>query len=85
MEKKLSNAENISNLKKRKILRYIIIFFSLATIVTSLLTLIFGVSVIFALISFVITTILMKVKDNIKVNKRDDLEDVRKVLNKSKK
>ena len=85
MEKKLSNAENISNLKKRKILRYIIIFFSLATIVTSLLTLIFGVSVIFALISFVITTILMKVKDNIKINKRDDLEDVRKVLNKSKK
>ena len=85
MDKKISSDENITNLKKRKILRYIIIFFSLVTIVTSLLSIIFGVSFVFALISLVITTILMKIRDGILINKKDDLKDVRKLLNKSKK
>ena len=85
MSNKLSNDENIKNLKKRKILRWFIIGFSIITIVLSLMSLIFQVNLIFALIAFIITSILMRVRDNTKINKKDDLADVRKIVNKSKK
>ena len=85
MSKKISNDENIKNLKKRKILRYFLIFFSIVTIVSSLLSLIYGLTIYIPLASFIITTILNKVRDSIVINKKDDLKDVRKMLNKSKK
>ncbi len=85
MEKKISNAENVKNLQKRKILRYLIIFFSLLTIATSLLSLIYGLNFLIPIIPFVITTILMKIRDGVVINKKDDLKEIRKVLNDSKK
>lgn len=85
MSNKISNDENIRNLKKRKILRWIIIGFSIVTIVLSLLSLIVQLNFIFPLITFIITSILMRVRDNTPINKKDDLADVRKIVNKSKK
>ncbi len=85
MDKKISNDQNIKNLKTRKILRYIIIAFSILTIVLSLLSIFNYISFIFPLITFIITTILMRKRDNTIINKVDDLSDVRKALNKSKK
>lgn len=85
MSNKISNDENIRNLKKRKILRWIIIGFSIVTIVLSLLSLIIQLNFIFPLITFIITSILMRVRDNTPINKKDDLADVRKIVNKSKK
>ena len=82
---KITNDENIRNLKRRKILRIIIIIFSILTIVTSLLSLFMNISILFPILSFLITTILMKYRDSIEINKKDDLKDVRKLLNKSKK
>ena len=85
MSKIISNDENIRNLKKRKILRIIIIVFALATIVLSLASIIFKISILFPLLSFVITHILMSAKEKIIINKKDDLDSVRKLLNKNKK
>ena len=85
MSKEISNSENVRNLKKRKILRYFIIVFSIVTIITSVLSLVYGISVLFSFVSFIITSILMRIKDNIPINKQDDLKEVRKMLNKSKK
>lgn len=85
MNKKITNDENIKNLKRRKILRIIIIIFSILTIITSLLSLFMNVSLLFPIIAFIITTLLMKYRDSIEINKKDDLKDVRKMLNKSKK
>lgn len=83
--KKLTNDENIKNLKKRKVLRYFIILFAVLTIAFSLLNLFFQVSLVFALVSFVITTVLDKVRSNIEIIKKDDMEDIRKEITKKQK
>lgn len=85
MKKKLTNDENIKNLKKRKILRILIILFAILTILFSLLNLFFQVSLIFALIAFLVTTILDRVRTNTPINKKDDIEDIRKEITKTKK
>lgn len=85
MKKKITNDENIKNLKKRKILRYFIILFAILTIVFSVLNLFFQVSLVFALVFFVITTILDKVRSKIEIIKKDDMEDIRKEITKNKK
>lgn len=85
MKKKITNNENIKNLKKRKILRYFIILFAILTIVFSVLNLFFQVSLVFALVFFVITTILDKVRSKIEIIKKDDMEDIRKEMTKNKK
>lgn len=85
MEKKITNDQNIKNLKKRKILRILIILFASVTIIFALLNLFSNVSIIFALVFFVITTILNRVRENTKIIKKDELADVREAINKSKK
>ena len=85
MNNKLSNDENIRNLKKRKILRYVLIVLALLTIVLSLLSIFNYISFIFPLITFILYSIIMRIRENIKINKVDDLKEVRKALNKSKK
>lgn len=85
MAKKLSNDENIKNLKKRKILRIAIIVFCILTIAFSVLTLVIKTNVIIPIVTFIIAKILIKIRDNTEINKKDDLKDVRKVLSKSKK
>lgn len=92
MNKELSNDENIANLKKRKILRIVIIIFATLTIILALLTIItqwfdvgFKVSVIFALITYIITTILSRVRNKIKINRNDEFDKIREEIKKTKK
>ena len=84
MEKKITNDQNIENLKKRKILRLIIIFFSLLTIILALANLFFNLNILFAFSAFIITAILNKMRDKTKIIKKDELKDVRKALNKNR-
>lgn len=76
----LTNDENIKNLKKRKILRILIIIFATITILLALLTIIteffdlgFKVSVIFALVSYIITAYIRIQRDKIIINKSKEL------------
>lgn len=85
MNKKISNDENIRNLKIRKILRIIIIISALITIALSLLSIIYSINIIFPIIAFILTHILMKIRDNTVINKKDDLDNIRNMLNKNKK
>ena len=85
MNKKISNDENIRNLKKRKILRAFIIIFCILTIILAFLNLFYDVSIFFAIGTFVIVIILNKTRDNIFINKRDDLEEIREEIKKIKK
>lgn len=82
MEKKLTNDQNIYNLNKRKWLRRLIIAFCLITIFLILLYFVFNISIIFALISFIITQILKKIRDDTPINKNDDLDVIRKEMKK---
>lgn len=85
MTKKLSNDENIANLKKRKILRYFIIFFAALTMVLAILSLIIGISILYALGVFIIVRILTHIRDNTTINKSDKITEVEKEINKVKK
>lgn len=84
MSKTISNDENIRNLKIRKILRIVIIIFSLITIGLSILSIIYSINIIYPLLAFILTHILMKIRDNTVINKKDDLENIRNMLNKNK-
>jgi len=85
--KRLTNDENIKNLKTRKILRYFIIGFGILTIVFALLSLTTKLSFIFSLVAFIIMTILTKKRESIPINVSKDLEmkKIKKVLEKQKK
>ena len=84
---KLTNDQNIKNLKKRKVLRYVIIVFGFLTIVLAILSLIIKLNFIFSLISFVIMTILTKKRESIPIKISKDLESIKikKALEKHKK
>lgn len=91
MNKELTNDENIANLKKRKILRLVIILFATLTIILALLTIItewfdvgFKVSVIFALITYIITTILGRMRSKIPINRNDEFDKIREEIKKTK-
>lgn len=71
---KLTNDENIKNLKKRKVLRYLIIVFGIITIVLAILALTIKLSFIFSLIAFIIMTMLTKKRDSIPIKIHKDLE-----------
>ena len=62
---KLSNEEKESRYKKRKILLALIVIFGISTIVLSVLSIIFKISPVFALISFVIEAILSKYREKL--------------------
>ena len=83
----ISNDENIANLKKRKYLRYAIIFFALITIVFALLDLIMQntLLLLLAIIFFIITTFLNKYRESLKIIKHDDLKEVREAIEENKK
>ena len=89
MSKRLTNDENIANLKKRKILRYLMIFFDALTLVLAVLTLTIGLSLIFALITYIIAVILGNIRKKTIINKADDIfeveEEIEKVHHKHKK
>lgn len=63
----LTNEKKLNNYKKRKILRIIIIISSLTTIVLSILSLIIKLSIIYALLGFIITTVLTKYRNSLEI------------------
>ena len=71
---KLTNDENIRNLKKRKVLRYLIIVFGIITIILAILALTIKLSFIFSLVSFIIMTMLTKKRESIPIKIHKDLE-----------
>lgn len=75
--KKLTNDQNIKNLKKRKILRYLIMVFGFITIVLAILALVIKLSFIYSLITFVIMTIITKKRDSIPIKLSKDIESKR--------
>lgn len=84
MSKKLSNDENIKNLRKRKILRIVIMVCAVVTMALSFASILYNLNFIFPLIAFIITHSLLRFREKIEINKKDDLADVRKMLNKNK-
>lgn len=74
---KLTNDQNIKNLKKRKILRYFIIVFGITTIILAILALVIKLNFIFSLVSFIIMTILTKKRESIPIKISKDLEMIR--------
>lgn len=71
---KLTNDQNIKNLKRRKILRYLIMFFGVVTIVLAILALTIKLNFVFSLISFIIMTVLTKKRESIPIKIHKDLE-----------
>ena len=82
--KKLTNDENIKNLRKREYLRIAVIVFAFLTIILSAANLFYNVSLIFAIISFVVYVILNKIRDKTIINKKDELKEVRDEIKKNK-
>jgi len=84
---KLTNDQNIKNLKQRKILRYWIIIFGIVTIILSILSLVIKLNFVFPLITFVIMTLLTNKRNKIPINLHKDLElkRVKKALENQKK
>ncbi len=84
---KLTNDQNIKNLKTRKILRWLIIIFGIITIVLSILSLTIKLGIGYAIVAFLITTILTKKRESIPININKDLEAKRieKAMAKDKK
>lgn len=82
MNKKLSNDENIRNLKKRYILRIVIIIILLATLVLSVCSIFYNFLIIPTIILFIIAKVITKVRENTPINKisDNDVEYVRKSI-----
>ncbi len=85
-ELKLTDDQNIKNLKTRKILRRFIMVFCILTIVLAILSLTIKLNAIFPLISFIISTILIKKRENIpiRINENLELKRIEKAMNKQK-
>lgn len=79
---KISNEQNLKNYKKRKILWWFIIIFGILTIVLSFLSLLIKLGVGYALIAFIIMTLLTKKRNSIEYIPNDNIK--KKIKNKSK-
>ena len=76
--KKLTNAENIENLQKRKYLRILAIIFAFLTMLFATLNFIDIKKwwfLVLALISALLSTSLIKTRENIPINRLDDHVD----------
>lgn len=71
---KLTNDQNIKNLRTRKILRYFIIFFGLLTILLAILSLTVKLGFGYSLAAFVIMTLLTKKRESIPIKVSKDIE-----------
>lgn len=79
---KISNEQNLKNYKKRKILWWFIIIFGILTIVLSFLSLLIKLGVGYALIAFIIMTLLTKKRNSIEYISNDNIK--KKIKNKSR-
>lgn len=66
MKKKLTNDEIYKKTKLSVTLWYLIILFGIATIVLAISSLVFKISPIFCIITFILETIFTKYRNNIK-------------------
>ena len=57
------NDKKVSNYKMRKALRYLIMLFSIVTIVLSIFALIKKINMFYAIVAFIITTLLTKYRN----------------------
>ncbi len=80
MVRKLSNEENIRNLKKRKIMRYAMIVLLIATLTLTICHFIFGISIIWGLAAYVASYCIKIVWERTPINRVDDLSSVRKEI-----
>lgn len=83
---KLTNDQNIKNLLIRKKLRIIIIILGFLTITLAILDLYYRnwLFLTGAIISFVISAVLTKKRDSIKIKRNEKLEDVEYIINKKR-
>lgn len=83
---KLSNDQNITNLKYRERLRiYIMIMFFL-TVVLAIMCIFLKVSIIFPIITYLYAKFLVKKRDSVVINRKDDgLKEFRDAIKKNKK
>lgn len=83
---KLSNDQNIKNLKTRKMLRIWIIIFGILTIVLSILSLTVKLGFGYALVAFIIMSLLTKKRESIpiKVSKDIEAKKIEKAMKKNK-
>ena len=79
---KISNEQNLKNYKKRKILWWLIIIFGVLTIILSFLSLLIKLGVGYALIAFIIMTLLNKKRNSIEYIPNDNIKN--KTKSKSK-
>ena len=63
----MTNDEKVNNMKKRKILFYLIIFFGLATLVLAILSLVIKFTPIPAIITFLIEALLTKYRERLAI------------------
>ena len=59
------NDKKVSNYKMRKALRYLIMLFSIVTIVLSIFALIKKINMFYAIVAFIITTLLTKYRNGL--------------------
>ena len=80
--KKLTNAENLENLQKRKFLRITSIIFAILTIMFAIFNLFYIEKkwlLALALLSALISTVLLNAREKIPINKVDDDVDETKI------
>lgn len=85
MNRRLTNDENIENLKKRKILRIVIIVFSVITILLAIGSIFFKINVIFPILTYLVVAFSSKKRNNTIINKKKSIYEVEKEINKIKK
>lgn len=74
-DKKITNGENVDNLRKREYLRYGLIISSFLTILFAVLDVILDnyIFLIIALVFFVIANILNKLREKVIIKRRDEI------------
>lgn len=84
---KLTNDQNIKNLKTRKILRILTIIFGILTIALAILSLTVKLGFGYSLVAFIIMTILTKKRESIpiKISKDIEIKRIEKLMKKKKK
>lgn len=82
---KVDNEINLKNYHKRKVLRIWIIVFGIATLLLSLLSLTIQLGVGYALICFIVMTILTKIRENTELINSKNEKISEKIKKESKK
>ena len=86
MSTRISNDENIENLRKRKIYRIVIIIFSILTILLALGSIFINQDIIYpALLAYLIVAYFSNKRKKTIINKKEDLYEVEKEIENVKK